>query len=887
MLLMNKLSQYSMRLLCISGILLLFVYTANAQITINPTHITDCKKTDGKATVSVANAAAGLDLEYSVDGGAFQASGTFENLSAGGHTANVRDKNTQCSFSKGFTINEAPNQVKLTVSGFGTTEFCNNANPPTITLTAAATGGSGNYTFTPASTITVSSSGRHTFTVADNVTGCTQSLGGDVIFVPIICSRDPNDIVGPEGYDPGKMIAKSKQHSYMIRFENDPGFATAPAQIVKINHPLHNNVNPFTLRLGDFGFAGMTFTVPADKTFYSARLNLVDSLGVVVDVTAGVDAVKREAFWIFESKDPVTGLPPANAHLGFLPVNDSTAKGEGFVTYLIKAANHTQTGDSIYAKASIVFDANGAIETPLIYNTIDAVAPKSSVSALPVTSSNAAVTLKWKGSDDPGGSGIRDYSLYVSENGGVFKEYQAGIKDTLTTFSGNSGSTYGFYTIATDNTGNREDAKIVAEQTVAIDPVISRYIISGRIAHPMGSIIPNTTVRVSGDTSSSTLTNTSGTYNLTATGGFNYNVRPFKNNDLNKTNGVSTLDIAFIQSHILQNATLNSPYKIIAADVNNNGSVSSLDILYIRRLILGLDTTFPGNRLWAFVDSSYQFSNPSNPFPYKDSIRLTNLSSSKVNQSFIGVKLGDVTFDWNPGVFRTIQPNYKPIELYYNDINAGNNENIRIPLKIKNFKDILGMQFTLNFNKDVMLFKGVESNLLKVDYSSNRSADGKLTFLWNDVKNEVKTLEDGTVLMEIIFDKKAKIENEDIQITSDITSIEAWDKDYVKHNIIKGAGKITSTAVDLITVNKESWEVVPNPTTGVVKLLLSLTNNKTIQLELTNTEGKVLMQKRITGTKGKSNTTIDLSKPNKLAAGMYYLKATGINGGDVKKIIVQ
>lgn len=451
----------------------LSVQSTNAQITVATTDATSCKKADGKATITVTTTATGFDFEYSVDGGAYQASNSFEKLAGGAHSASVRDKNTQCAFSKSFIINEATNKLVLGITGLGTTEFCNNAKPPTVTLTATASGGSGKYDFTwPGGTITVSSSGRQSVTATDTETGCKESLGGDVIFVPIVCSRDPNDIIGPEGHNPGKMIAKSKRHSYMIRFENDPDFATAPAQVVKINHPLDTNVNPFTLRLSDFGFAGMNFTVPADKTFYSARLNVIDSLGVVVDVTAGIDAVKKEAFWVFESKDPATGLPPVNSHLGFLPVNDSSARGEGFVTYTIKAANRTVTGDTIHAKASIVFDINASIETPVIYNTIDAVAPVSEVNSLPASTDSTTIQLSWAGKDDVKGSGVRDYDLYVSENDGSFTVYQSGITDTATSFTGTAGKTYSFYTIATDNVGNREELKTRGEVTIKFNPDI-------------------------------------------------------------------------------------------------------------------------------------------------------------------------------------------------------------------------------------------------------------------------------------------------------------------------------------------------------------------------------------------------------------------------------
>ena len=78
--------------------------------------------------------------------------------------------------------------------------------------------------------------------------------------------------------------------------------------------------------------------------------------------------------------------------------------------------------------------------------------------------------------------------------------------------------------------------------------------------------IPNATVSVSGshiDTSVIT-----GTYSFNENAGGNYTLKASKNNDVNKTNGVTAIDLVLIQSHILGKNMLNSPYKIIAADVN-------------------------------------------------------------------------------------------------------------------------------------------------------------------------------------------------------------------------------------------------------------------------------------------------------------------------------
>ncbi|GAB1396341.1 hypothetical protein MASR1M65_11180 [Saprospiraceae bacterium] len=40
--------------------------------------------------------------------------------------------------------------------------------------------------------------------------------------------------------------------------------------------------------------------------------------------------------------------------------------------------------------------------------------------------------------------------------------------------------------------------------------------------------------------------------------------------NINPVNGVTALDLAIIQQHILGGGTLNTPYKLIAADANND-----------------------------------------------------------------------------------------------------------------------------------------------------------------------------------------------------------------------------------------------------------------------------------------------------------------------------
>ena len=64
---------------------------------------------------------------------------------------------------------------------------------------------------------------------------------------------------------------------------------------------------------------------------------------------------------------------------------------------------------------------------------------------------------------------------------------------------------------------------------------------------------------------------------------------------------------------------------------------------------------------------------------------------------------------------------------------------------------MVGLQLTIHFGPSFMQWQGVGNNLLGIETGTNHAAEGNLSFLWVDAKNEIKTLEDGSVLMELIF----------------------------------------------------------------------------------------------------------------------------------------
>lgn len=277
-----------------------------------------------------------------------------------------------------------------------------------------------------------------------------------------IGSWDPNLIVTSPGVGNPRWVSVNDKIGATIYFENDPNLATAPVHNAYIYYAFSPKQDPLSFRLGSYGFNGMVFTVPQNLNFYQTRLDLKDTLGLYVDVTAGINVTNNTAFWIFQSIDPETNLPPVDPLKGFLPIKDSLAgslgdtlsqAGEGFVNFTTTPYSTDKTRDSIYAQAKIVFDINDTIPTNVTFNTVDAKPPTSSIYMSTV--SNNTISLFWNGADDKNGSGVKDYSVYVSENDSPFVFYKT-VSGLTTDYTGNPGNIYCFFVMARDSVNNME-----------------------------------------------------------------------------------------------------------------------------------------------------------------------------------------------------------------------------------------------------------------------------------------------------------------------------------------------------------------------------------------------------------------------------------------------
>lgn len=275
-----------------------------------------------------------------------------------------------------------------------------------------------------------------------------------------VYSFDPNDIYGYIAPSGSKYVGEEVLNlPYRIEFENDTTFATSAAHKVVVKDTLDAKVfdlssyQPTSIKIGD-----KSVQLKGEKTFVTT-VDMRPAINAITQVEGLYDEKKGIATWQFTSLDPMTMEPTDDVMQGFLPVNYD-GNGIGEVTYNISRKAGLSDNIEIPNKASIVFDSNDAIETPVWTNIIDAVPPTTHVSELEQVN-DTIVRVHFDGDDNR--SGIWKYSLYVQYGKDTSWNEVAEMDSTSYDFRFYKGIDYGFCVLATDSAGNVEKKIIERE----------------------------------------------------------------------------------------------------------------------------------------------------------------------------------------------------------------------------------------------------------------------------------------------------------------------------------------------------------------------------------------------------------------------------------------
>ncbi len=353
----------------------------------------------------------------------------------------------------------------------------------------------------------------------------------------------------------------------------------------------------------------------------------------------------------------------------------------------------------------------------------------------------------------------------------------------------------------------------------------------------------------------------------------NYELKAEKNT--NHSNGVSTLDLVLVQRHILGLQELDSPYKVIAGDVNGSENLTSADLLEMRKLILGIKTEFSNNQSWRFVDGSQTFNDITDPFPFDEEIMVLNYNNENVSgQNFVGVKIGDVNNsasvdNFAEGNSSSTRSN-NTLSLNVDNVSYKAGDLVSIPVTAENFIDMVGFQFTMEVAGMELVNVNAGAISITNDNVATFEKEEAMTISWNTA-TEISADED-EVLFTVVMRANTNNELSDaIDITSTITNAEAYTSsleiDGVEINV---RGEYTNVEVQF-----ELFQNTPNPFDGFTTIPFNLPETGNVTLNVFDITGKVIYNTRGEYTKGMNEITLDNTNMNAKGIMYYQLEYNG------------
>jgi hypothetical protein len=379
--------------------------------------------------------------------------------------------------------------------------------------------------------------------------------------------------------------------------------------------------------------------------------------------------------------------------------------------------------------------------------------------------------------------------------------------------------------------------------------------------------IRNATVALRGTPNASALSDINGNYSFNnVLQGSADTITPSKNNDSLRTNGVTTLDVVQVQHQVLGTYQLSGPYALIAADVNGSGSITTTDYAQIQALIVGNITTFTGNKLWSFVPTSYTFPNVQAPWGFPTSRYYTsaNTQANQSAQDFIGIKLGDVTGDWNPALAR-VRSGGDSVMLYISDQNVDvNDTNVLIPVRCAGCNGIMGFQYSVQWDANALSFAGVDGRGYagSVVYGSGQASSGTLSVSWIEPNGGALYVPDDSILFYLKYSAiGARGDSSFVSIDDAQMPIEMIDSDFnlMPTTVMSGKVKIKNNTGISNVSPEDMISIHPNPSTSRVIVEVSAPGS---EIMITDISGKEVY----TATSAGTNVSVSTQS---WAAGVY------------------
>lgn len=387
-------------------------------------------------------------------------------------------------------------------------------------------------------------------------------------------------------------------------------------------------------------------------------------------------------------------------------------------------------------------------------------------------------------------------------------------------------------------------------------------------------------VKLSGPMLAEEQTDVSGAYQFNHLPlGYDYTIQPFS--DRLPREGVTTLDIIHIMQHILGERELDSPYKRIAADVDQTTNITTLDIIHIRRLILGIDDAFKHSNSWRFVAKDYQFPNPTNPWEesFPEVISVNNLEATMAGQDFVAIKTGDVhalTSTENSVSVDGRSQNEFLIKTKDTALVAG--QRFQVDFKAKDIAHLIGFQATFEWDAEQIEMVGWQEGLIQSSHCGWRFIkNGQLTVSWN--RREEIGNEETLFGLQILAKHDVQL-GKALRLSSRITPAEA----YTNRGQLMVPGLEFEQASSQRTNEFQLYQNVPNPFEGTTRIGFYLPAPGEVSLALFSLSGQQLWRRESFYEKG--HHEIIISEKDVAAKGILLYTLTAGKHTATRKLIL-
>lgn len=332
-------------------------------------------------------------------------------------------------------------------------------------------------------------------------------------------------------------------------------------------------------------------------------------------------------------------------------------------------------------------------------------------------------------------------------------------------------------------------------------------------------------------------------------------------------NGVSSADLVLMQRHILNIQTFESPYKLIAADVNESGNISAADLIAMRKLILGLSDAFPSGKTWKFIPGNHVFLDPQNPWsnPIPEQYDIHNLVGQN-DLDFIGVKLGDLN---QSAEMNGLLGTKRSVEVLSYRVKEG-----ELELIAEEDMDFAALVVEVMIDKKYLELLSLENRQNSMVLNHNYTKGGLLKILLNSPRDV--SYKKGDVILNIEFEQNFAAEIlAHIDFNQSASEI-AFENGSSSALQIRYGGDAKKMVLKQNT---------PNPWTSSTAVEMIMPSDEVVTFRILDLSGKEVSRKQIALMKGENSIEIkDTELPS--IGGMYFYELSSSLGVESRKMML-